>query len=206
MKKDVKRDFLLTIALPTIEERRYEFELLHIFLQEMVRDCGYQKEVEIINLSDNKEISIGEKRDRLYKMAKGEYTVMIDDDDRVPEYYLEKLIPRLDGVDCVGYIEHCLISGIQKLSSISLKHDRWENCKPVRNGIWYHRTPFFKVPIKTDICRKVGVKDMRYAEDADFAKRVYPHLKTENFIDDIMYYYHSEKMTTEEINKRFGIC
>lgn len=196
---------ILTIAIPTIKEREKQFRTLatKLFRQKI----PFLNDVEIIHLTDNKEISIGEKRDRLYKMAKGEYTVMIDDDDDVCTGYISKLMETLtfSDPDCIGYKERCIFGENERTSIISLKNKEWSNPKP-KDGIWYYRTPFFKVPIKTEICQEVGVRDMRFAEDIDFSKRIYNLLTTEFFIDEFMYIYNAPKELTEEAkNKRFGI-
>jgi len=195
---------ILTIAVPTIKGRERQFRKLmtKLFRQQI----PYLNEVELIHLTDNKEISIGEKRNKLYNMARGEYTVMIDDDDDICTGYVGKVIDALiTNPDCVGYKELVNWKGSERGSIISLKSKEWSNPKP-KNGIWYYRTPFFKVPIKTEICRKVGVKDMRHGEDHDFSKRMFPYLETEYFIDEYMYIYNAPELNTiADRNKRFGI-
>ena len=191
----------LSILIATIEERAEMFNALVSEIEKQVT-----KDVEILSLCDNKEMSIGTKRDKLYNMANGEYSVMIDDDDSISKDYVKLVIPALKTKpDCVGYKEWVNFNGVNRGSIFSLKFKEWENCKPVRHGIWYHRTPFCKTPIKTEICRKVGVKDMRFAEDHDFAKRVYPYLKTEVFIDEFLYFYQTMPMDAATIAKRYGI-
>ena len=195
---------ILTIAIPTIEERREQFDALKKYIKRQM--IGFESEVEIISACDNKEMSIGSKRDALYGMARGKYTVMVDDDDSIGKDYFKLVIPALKkNPDCVGYKEHVNWDGQKRGSIFSLRFKEWENCRPPRDGIWYHRTPFIKTPIKTEICQRVGVKDMRYAEDHDFAKRVYPHLKTEYYIDEFLYYYNTKPMSTIEIKNRYGI-
>jgi hypothetical protein len=195
---------LLTIAIATIEERREQFDALKKYIKRQM--IGFESEVEIISACDNKEMSIGNKRDALYKMARGKYTVMVDDDDSIGDGYFKLVIPALKKKpDCVGYKEFINWDGQSRASMISLQFKEWENVRPIRHSIWYHRTPFCKTPILTEICREVGVKDMRFAEDHDFAKRVYPFLKTEVFIDEFLYYYNTKPMSAIEIKKRYGI-
>lgn len=196
----------LSVLIPTIKGREKEFTKLYTFLLDQVEVNKLQGDVEILHLSDNKEISIGLKRDKLYKMAKGLFSVMIDDDDTVSSEYLVEVISAINkgDCDCIGYFEHCTINGNVQKSLISLTVKEWQSSDFPMNGFHHRRSPFFKVPIKTEICQQVGVKDMRYTEDHDFAKRIYPHLKKENFIYKDMYYYIGNSLTVEQHKERYG--
>lgn len=197
----------LSVLIPTIQGREKEFTKLYNFLIEQLNVNNLGGDVEILHLSDNKEISIGLKRDKLYKMAKGLFSVMIDDDDTVSSEFLVEIISAINkgDCDCIGYFEHCTINGQVQKSLISLTVNQWQSHDIPINGFHHRRTPFFKVPIKTEICQKVGVKDMRYAEDHDFAIRIYPLLKKENFIYRDMYYYTANSLTIEQHKNRYGI-
>ena len=192
---------ILTICIPTIIGREAQFEALRNELQSQA--LGYQ--VEIISLCDNKEISIGKKRQRLYEMAKGEYAVQLDDDDWIAPTYIEDVMLNL-GSDCIGYVERCIINGKTMYSKISNEFADWATVSPNEiEGYHYHRTPFFKVPIRTALCLAVGVNDMRFGEDHDFARRIKPLIKSEVFINKAMYYYTADSLTPEEHNRRYGI-
>jgi glycosyltransferase involved in cell wall biosynthesis len=192
---------ILTIAIPTIESRRNAFHLLYYHIKNQINEFGLRKEVELVSICDNKEISIGAKRQKLFEKAKGKYIVMIDDDDWVPYSFVQKVLEACkQGNDCVGYMEECNFANFKKKKSlISLRVKEWAD----NVGMFdYVRTPFFKVPIKTDICRQVGCKDMRFGEDHDFAIRIKPLLKTETFIKEYMYIYRHKE---EPHNAKYGI-
>lgn len=190
---------LLTIAIPTIESRKVQFEALVDGIQRQIDLNGAQELVEIISECDNKEISIGKKRDNLIRKAKGKYLVMIDDDDTISRYYIQDVLEGcMSDADCIGYYEQ--IHHARKMSVITLRADKWTS-EP-GNGGDLQRTPFFKVPIKTEICQQVGCADMRFAEDEDFANRIKPLLKTEYFIEKIMYHY---RYKYENHNDKYGI-
>lgn len=197
----------LTIAIPTVIGREAQFEALQaeLFIQRKV--YGFVNSVEIISLCDNKEISIGAKRQKLYEMAKGEYTVQIDDDDWIAPTYIEDVMKALlYNLDCIGYVERCIINGKTMYSKISNEFADWATVSPNEiDGFHYQRTPFFKVPIKTSICLQVGVNDLRFGEDHDFARRIKPKLITEVFIPKALYYYTADSLTPEQHNERYGI-
>lgn len=164
-------------------------------------DNDLQDEVEILHLVDNKEMTIGMKRQKLYEMANGEYSWMIDDDDWVHYEAVPKIVAVLDGIaDCIGFKELCVFDGKRLESScFSLKYSGWMDN---HDGYNHVRTPFFKTPIKTELCLQVGVHDIRWGEDAVFAEEIYPHLKTMTFIDEWIYHY---KHNASPHNERYGI-
>ena len=190
---------ILTIAIPTIESRKVQFDALMSNIRSQIELSGTQDVVEVISLCDNKEISIGLKRDRLIQMATGKYLVMIDDDDTISRYFVQDVVEAcLSNADCIGYYEQ--VHHARKMSVITLRADKWTS-EPGHGGD-LQRTPFFKCPIKTDICKQAGCADMRFGEDEDFAIRIKPLLKTEHFIDKIMYHY---RYSYENHNTKYGI-
>jgi hypothetical protein len=192
---------ILTIAIPTTFDRRPLFNKLKLELE--YQQLNFEDKVEIIFLEDNKELSIGEKREKLYHMAKGEYCVQIDSDDSVASNYVQEVLKALESApDAVGYIEHCTING--KFAKSSISH-RWPDWKSNFAGWDYVRTNHFKTPIKTELCKQAGVPHIRFGEDHEFAKRVKPFIKTEVFIDKPMYYYKYDKKPTETHEQRYGI-
>lgn len=197
------KPFLLCVCIPTVVGREQQFETLFNKIGNQVRDLNLTKEIDCVVFKDNKEISIGLKRDKMYKLSKAYYTVQIDDDDDVPDDYIKTVYDTLianPDVDCIGYIERVVMDGVTKYSKISNQFNEWAT-----KGDHYERTPFFKVPIKTAICQQVGVSDLRFGEDHDFARRIKPHLKTEVFIDKAMYYYTGHSLTAEQHKERYGL-
>ena len=196
-------DYLLSVCIPTVVGRENKLQNLLDNLGNQINEHNLQEFVEIIVHKDNKEISIGKKRDNMYKQCTGLFAVQIDDDDQVAEDYLITIMKNMDErSDCIGYQEKCIMNGVHKKSDFSNKYDKWsENSYPI-NGFHHRRTPFCKTPIKTTICKFVGVKDMRFGEDHQFAKDVYKYVRVETYIDKEMYYYN---YNSEPHNKKYGI-
>lgn len=61
------------------------------------------KPVEVIALADNGRMTIGEKMNWLYKMASGEYTSGVGDDDNVSEDYVDTLLDAIGDTDVVMF-------------------------------------------------------------------------------------------------------
>ena len=70
---------ILSILIPTVIGRERPLELLTNRIYSQIGDLKAESKVEVIVMKDNKEISIGEKRNQLYAAASGEYSVQIDD-------------------------------------------------------------------------------------------------------------------------------
>ncbi len=192
---------LLSIQIPTILGREKAFNELYAFLMHQITRDRLKDVIEVIACKDNKELSIGSKRQRLYEMADAKYSVQIDDDDWLHNEYCKKVIKAMETTpDCITYKEHCTIDGRIEFSNFSLNYSDWASFKVGR--IKHARTPFFKTPIKTDLCLRTGVNDMRFGEDHDFAKRIKPILKTEIHIDEFMYLYRHNSTPFKE---RYGI-
>jgi hypothetical protein len=190
----------LSICIPTVKGREVQFKKLKAFILKQAEP--FKDMVEIVSICDNKEISIGEKRNRMYKLCKGLYAWQIDDDDWIADNALELIFSHIDkDKDCITFKEKCVFDGVKiKSSCISLMFKEWRDNYA---GFNYVRTPFYKTVIKTAICQKVGVRDMRYAEDHQFSLDLRSHLSTETHINEFIYIYrHSSK---EQHNQKYGI-
>lgn len=157
------------------------------YLHRLIDLNDLEDHVEIIFLSDDGEMSIGEKREKLYKMASGLYSWQIDDDDSISNYSLPSICTAAQtGMDCITFEEHCRIDGIEKRSNFSLKYDDWaEN----EDGYDYVRTPFFKTPILTELCLQVPIPHISFGEDHAFARSIKPLLKSEIHLPLQVYQY-----------------
>lgn len=192
---------LLTICLPTVKERAEQFHLLLTFIQQQIHDHNLNDLVEIKFLSDNKEMTIGEKRNKLYRMATGEYSWQIDDDDWIHYEAIPYIIDELkNGPDCVGFKELCIFDGKRvESSNFSIKYGGWADNV---DGFNHVRTPFFKTPIKTRICLQCPIPEIRFGEDHVFSKMIRPLLQTEGYIDQFFYIY---QHNSTSFNQRYGI-
>ncbi len=164
----------------------------------------FNNDVEIIFFKDNKEMTIGEKRELLYKEANGLYSLQIDDDDDIADNGIELILDAIKnnpGVDCITYRENCMMNGKYYSSNHSLKYDDWAD---KFDGFDYVRTPFYKDVIRTDIAKSVPFEHIRYGEDHAWARTLKPHLKTEAHIDEEIYFY-IHNSTPEKHNERYGI-
>lgn len=194
---------LLSILIPTVVGREKEFDLL-------VSCLGKQYsggDVEISYIKDNKEITIGEKREGLYRYAEGLFSWQIDDDDDIAPNSIQLILEAIKSnpeVDCITFQEYVNIDGKEYKSNHSNEYADWEGDgnSLFTDGFHFHRTPFFKSVIKTEIAKSVPIPHIRFGEDHQWAQALKPHLKTEIHISEPLYrYIHISSNPTE----RYGL-
>ena len=100
------RQYLLTIAIPTMKERQHLYDELKIELDRQIKEGGHECDVQIYPMRDNGGAPIGWKRNHINIHCAGQYVASLDDDDKVAEDYISSLIKTLKenkGVDCVTF-------------------------------------------------------------------------------------------------------
>ena len=178
----------LSILIPSTFDREAMTAKLESYLWSQVWLWGFQNDVEIVVDMDNREVSIGAKRQRMLEKSQGQYVVMIDSDDWVPDDYVETILKSAEeNSDCITFQIEC--SGTPgKTANVSNKYADW---KDSFDGFDYVRTPYHKVPIKRTIALQIGFVDMRYGEDYEFSKRLKQSglIDSESHLDKVLYFY-----------------
>lgn len=214
---------LLSILIPTVPERidNWNHLLDKIFSQSgLKREVGFHKkegecwgnywqlddcDVEVISFFDEKVITIGEKRELMYRAANGFFSWQIDDDDDIAEDAIPLILEAIkQEPDCITFEEHCLMDGKEYCSNHSIAYGDWEGDgqKLLEDGFHFHRTPFMKSVIKTSIAQSIPIPHIRFGEDHQWAQALKPHLKTEVHIPKQLYFY---QHISSSHNERYGI-
>ena len=210
---------LLSILIPSTPDRREDLHKLLDRISEQyytrkvdVFDVGgidatrywdILSEIEIIVFEDSKVITIGEKRELLYKYAKGKFSFQIDTDDLIAPNAIELILKAIKSnpeIPCITFREKCTMNGEYKSSNHSIKYDKWQDGF---DGYDYVRTPFYKDVIRTDIAKSVPFPKIRYNEDEQWSYAIKPLLTDEIHIDEELYYYIYEPKDTP--SERYGI-
>lgn len=196
----------LSILICTIPERAEKFAILHEHMKEQIRHYGLQKEVEVLNdQRPRKELSVGAKRQSLLERAKGDFVVFIDDDDMVPFEYSKRITDAISAdIDCIGFKIMCYGTdpkGKPELAAASNKYPAWADNV---DGYRYVRMIYHKTPHRREHALAIGYRDMRFAEDADYSKRLKDSglLVNEVFIPEVMYEY---RFKFEDPRIKYGI-
>lgn len=170
----------LSILIATQGRRNEKFLALLESLERQIEVLP----IEVLAFWNNGELSIGEIRQRLVEAATGDYTCFIDDDDKIPAYYCQEILTHL-GKDYVGFEVQLFEKDVVMPRVFhSIKYGIWHQDE---NG--YYRSITHLNPLKREIALqgKFGVNGI--GEDEDWARSIQPLVRTENYIDKIMYYY-----------------
>jgi glycosyltransferase involved in cell wall biosynthesis len=147
-------------------------------------------DVEFLAYVDNREKSIGYKRNQLLDSAKGDYIVFVDDDDMISPYYTQYI---LEGIktnpDCCG------IEGIITMENTPpRKFIHTVKCKKwyTENDIYY-RCPNHLNPVKKEIALDTKFLEISDQEDLIYSNMLKPKLSNEVYINRPIYYYYPSK-------------
>ena len=200
---------LISIIVLTYPERKEQFTKLKNLILSALK--GHEEKVEFLSVHSPKGTpKIGAKRQIGLEAAKGQYFVMVDDDDLISENYFDKIIYHLerDSPDCIGHLIDCefLIDGKLDSTCSAIVSNLYTGLSNViKHPIHkYTQGIYYKVPIRTSLAKMVGFKNISFAEDQDFSIRLKPFLRKESFIDEVLYYYIYDKKTGETRAQRYG--
>jgi hypothetical protein len=180
---------LWTILVPTIGAREHLFRrLLDVLLPQLDAHGGA---VQVLAWRNAGERPLGDLRDDLLASTPAEYVSFVDDDDLVSEDYVEQIARVLGGPvppDHVGFkLEYHENGTMREVVDHSLRHRRWH-----RNADGHLVRDFTHVdPIRRDLALRgrFGIVRPGRAEDRAWVKQVRPHLRTEAYVDRILYRY-----------------
>lgn len=179
-----------SILICTITERAARFRVLKAELERQIKLAGYvlNKDIEILFEEDQRQMSIGKKRNLLLGRATGEYLNFFDDDDWPDGEYIVKVMQAIEKTpDCVMMIGVLSTNGGNyKRFEHSINTTSYEK----RNEIYY-RPPNHLNPIKASIAKQFKFPEVDFSEDTDWAMQIVRSglLKVEERIDKVIYHY-----------------
>ena len=161
-------------------------------LERLVKELTFFKTfssltIEILTDTDNREKSIGQKRNDLVMKAKGKYCCFIDDDDQVSKFYFKEIEEALkDKPDCVSMLGMLY----QNKHRVKPFVHTIETDKYMEDEEAFYRPPNHLNPILTGLVKRVGFLPKNWGEDTDFAMRMRGLLHTEGKVRNILYHYY----------------
>ena len=195
--KNKQMAFKLTVLIPTLSSRTGN-------IKSLLDELNYQiqnKPVQVIWLGDNKSMTVGEKRNHLISMAKGDFVSFIDDDDRVSDNYISTILIAIeDNTDktVICFLGEQTTDGNQDIPfrynvSFGRNHKknidgkRWKVMLPDHLCVWN----------KSKITEKFPLKNL--GEDHDWARLMAMTYTEEDqvLLNDFLYFYVYNKDTTE---------
>lgn len=198
----------ISILIATLEERKNELTILLLNLMKQCKDFTFKgsvidrqgdlvitthtfEDVEIITAMDNRNFTTGYKRNILYQMAKGRYSASIDDDDSVPNYYVEELLKAAkEGTDCFAINGSITFNGKDEKKWYISKDLKYE-AVGVGKDMYYNRYPNHITGIRSEIAKQFLFPDKTIFEDFEWATKIHNSglIKIETKIEKPMYYY-----------------
>lgn len=159
-----------SVLIPTMPGREAGlFHLMDTIREKVARICP-ELRVEFCLAFDNRETSIGLKRQSLLTQATGKYLSFIDDDDDITDAYIEDLLEcfkggfhtmRLRGQMSQYTFTHT--TAVQLTDRMATKDD-----PPV-----FQRPPNHLNPMLSEIAKLVAFKDAVHGEDLDWTIRLF---------------------------------
>lgn len=182
-------EFIWTIAILTIKGRERFYERLRSILDPQIVD----KPIQVVVLKDNKERSIGDKRQLALELAQSKYISFIDDDDVISNNYCDIILNELKkGVDGVGF-RGIMTSNSSRVMEFVHKAGLNYSEKPEKyqGSLVYIRPLNHLNPVKLEYARQIGFKDLNWAEDHDYCIRLAESnlIQDSAFIDQYLYFY-----------------
>lgn len=143
-------------------------------------------EVEIISATDNQRISTGRKRNLLLSKSTGKYVCYADDDDTLPEYYIEEMIKATESdCDAIGISGYMTTNNQNPIKwYISKDHKYCRSTDENGNEIFLRYNNHLS-PIKSEIVKQFQFPDKQFGEDYEMATMIHNSglIKTEYKIE-----------------------
>jgi len=189
LKNNIKIDFIkstnsdqkLSILICTLNERKDIF--LNRILSILIPQIN-DKNVEIIILTDDGEMTIGSKRNMALDVATGKYVCFIDDDDIVSNKYVDFILSKIEeDPDVIVFNAIVTTNG----SNIKMARQGMEYEYGEVDGIYYRLPNHLAIHKKETIVERF--MDVRTGEDDEWAQRRLKEIKTQSRINEILYHY-----------------
>ena len=103
---------ILSILTPTIPGREKQLHALQTRIEAQSSGLKSSGQVEHLVLSDNRQRSIGAKRQALLDIARGQYIAFVDDDDDISDNYVTELLTAANsGADVITFLQCATYNG-----------------------------------------------------------------------------------------------
>lgn len=188
-----------SVLIPTIPGRDAGLRALTTSIREKVARLCPSMRVEFCIAFDNREMSIGAKRQALLARANGKYLSFIDDDDEITDAYIEDLWACIQG----GYHTmrlRGLMKGYEFVHSLEVKLTDMmatQDKPPI-----FQRPPNHLNPMLSDVAKFIPFKNAVHGEDLDWTITLFKqgYLETQYTSDSsrVHYIYNLGERTVAE--------
>lgn len=185
---------VLIPAVPTRFESHLGLLLRH--LEEQINALADPTEVEILCCLDNRRRSIGEKRDALVQISRGQFVAFCDDDDAVSEDYISSVVTAIraasESISVITFDQMATINGVPAICQFSLRHRNEPFAQPT-----FKRSAWHVCAWRGDMARRVRFPATNYGEDWAWARHLVIDAQDEIRIERILHYYRFDEKISE---------
>ncbi len=182
----------LSILIPSVPSRRHRAAVLFDKLTKQAE--GYS--VEVLMLLDNKQRSIGKKREALVQISKGDWIAFVDDDDDVSEDYVSSIMQHATRNNLGKVIVFETLVTLDSLPGVICQHGmEFENEDYSRQG--FKRKPWHMHAMPGSFARRCEFPDTNYGEDWPWCEMVLGYVYDQVKIDKVLYHYRFNSVLTE---------
>ena len=191
----------LSVLVPTVPSRI--LTTYPALLQSLLEQVNGRTDVEVLGFFDNKQRPVGDKRNDLLGLSRGEYVVFVDDDDRVGDDYVSSILDALyenPEVDCVVFdslVTYLSEGNKQVHCKYSIHYDYRSE-----GNMWWGK-PAHTMVYKASIAKAHIFKP--WDEDIDWVARACKDINTEVHIDKILYFYDYDAESSETSKRTSGV-
>lgn len=158
-----------SILIPTIPGREESLQRLLRSLHDRINRLAPTLRVQFCIEFDNREMSIGLKRQKLLERALGKYISFIDDDDDITDAYIEDFMATLQG-------EYHVMRLRGQMREYTFKHSidmkMTDKMATMDDPPVFIRPPNHLNPMMADVAKLVKFRDATYGEDLDWCIRL----------------------------------
>jgi hypothetical protein len=155
-----------SVLIPTLSGREQSLHKLLQSISEKVQRICPELTYEVRLFFDNKEATVGAKRQQLLQAATGKYLSFIDDDDDITDQYIEDLWTTVQGNYDVMRL-YGVMSGHVFMHSLDIKTTHF-----MASQTMFQRPPNHLNPVLSDLVKLVSFGDTARGEDLDWSIRL----------------------------------
>ena len=190
---------LFSILIAAIPSRMDDLKNIIAILENQIRESGLEKEVEILALLDNRNRTVGSKRQALLDISEGKFIAYLDDDDQISKNYIKEIVDAIkkhSNVDVISFNQQTRINDDPpNIVYFGLQYTNTEYFP----GTPVYRKPFHMCAWNASIAKKVKFKNISLTEDWSWIEELCKISTKEHHIDKILhcYIYNSTSTTSK---------